>query len=858
MRVRRLASASLAVLLVVTGSAAADVVNIDTSGSPSSDLVTPDGSAVVYVSSGETTQVRAIDAASPRSRLLVDLGSDTATKLVVDDAYVVFLRTTGQVVEVWSADLDGSDARRLNDDLVDGGDVSSFRLAGGVVVYAADSTTNGRTDIHSVAVGGGSVRVLSTGIPPVAEYDVTTDGSHAVMKADDATLHSAATATDSRSQVDADVRDFAVAADDIVTLVDLTFPNAAVFTMHEDGANRTLRDPASESGNPTANMSLDTAVFSDGFGYVAYQVSSLGLAAWRFPLRGNGNAQRLSQRLSETLGIDEFVLSADHLVIRMTIGPVYSVPQVPAPASQNRLDPGSESNITTSWIQLTPNDDVLILIDSVESGEPQLHVAPADGSAAARRITNATTGVRNPHQSANGEIELTPDGDVVYVAIEERDEVWQVPLDGDTDDAIRLAGDPTTVVAVTNDGSVYVGAGTSVGEVAPGRVGDLRAAAGDGEITVAWTAATDDGGKPITVHLVDLISDGKVIASTTTAGTSLRIDGLTNGQPVRVRVRAKNKRATGNSQISNQVIPVDRGVVRLAGDNRFGTGAAVATSAFPDPVNVVFVATGRGFADALTGGPLAARNDAPVILVNTNDLPPESADELARLAPKRVVILGGQVAVSDAVEDAIATVTGVMPERIAGGSRFSTAAAIATEFPTGRDVFVAVGRNFPDALAGSALAAARDVPILLTEKDVLPDETSDAIRRMAPDTITILGGEAVVSKKVADELAALADDVVRLAGEDRFATAAAIADEFPQPVGSAYLATGRNFPDALTGAAAAARGGNPLLLTEVDRIPDVIAAALDRLEPVQIVILGGKLAVSKDVEQAVGAFLRAA
>ncbi len=96
--------------------------------------------------------------------------------------------------------------------------------------------------------------------------------------------------------------------------------------------------------------------------------------------------------------------------------------------------------------------------------------------------------------------------------------------------------------------------------------------------------------------------------------------------------------------------------------------------------------------------------------------------------------------------------------------------------------------------------------------------------------------------------------LTRFAGPDRFATAAETAYGFSPGVPVAYIATGYNFPDALTGGPAAAKDGGPVLLTRPDRLPDVVAEALEWLEPGQIRILGGTGVVSNAVRDELKAF----
>lgn len=858
-----LAAATL--VMTVTAAVSAAERPFDRDGAISGVTITPDHRTIVYVERlSDSTRIVAVDQSAADTRVITEVAADDVSQLQAFDDRVVFLRDRDGVISLWAVDVAGGEAEQLSGDLVAGGDVISYRKQGDTVAYRADGNSNERFDIYVAPLGGGAAQRVSGDLAGNTDpdYNLTTDGSHVVFEPEEGGLLS----------VDVDDLTTIVVEDGAVGPVRATENHIAytikvgntaaeVRTLGEDGTDRRTR--TSDEGNPNVLSNLSNAVLvEDGAGdFLVGRLTGIGSGGdslWRIPIAGPGDLARLTPSLSSTLSPDNLMVIGDHVVVRTVNikSSLFAAPLEPAPDQTVELRPPAESDGVKAVMPGPDDDTVLFTSDSLEAGEQQWHLAPLDGSSPAVILTDAPRGAATRDRNTEA---LTADGDLVYVARRDDDAaIIQVPVDGGPDDEEVLVADTEGPIFAMADGSIMgIGSSRGVMEVVPGRVSGLRATAGDGEIALAWTAPTDDGGKPVTGFLIDVIAGGKIVASTTSTTPSVTVDGLTNGQPVTARVRAENKRAEGLTRTSNRVIPVDRGVIRLAGENRFGTGAAVATNAFPDPVKSVYVATGRGFADALTGGPLAARGGAPIVLVNTNDLPQESADELARLAPEQVVILGGLVAVSGAVEDAITKATGVVPDRIAGGSRFSTAAAIAAEFPVERDVFVAVGRNFPDALAGSALAAARDVPILLTEQDELPDATVDAITRLRPTTITILGGEAVVSKDVEAELALLAKNVVRLAGTNRFATAAAIADEFIAPVGSAYLATGRNFPDALTGAAAAARGGNPLLLTEVDRVPDEIAGALKRLEPVQIVILGGEVAVSKDVETAVAAFLRA-
>ena len=114
-----------------------------------------------------------------------------------------------------------------------------------------------------------------------------------------------------------------------------------------------------------------------------------------------------------------------------------------------------------------------------------------------------------------------------------------------------------------------------------------------------------------------------------------------------------------------------------------------------------------------------------------------------------------------------------------GGFQYANAADPGVDI-----VYVATGADFPDALAGGVLAALEGAPIILLNKDSIPGPSSIELDRLNPRYIRILGGTGVVSANVATQLKAYAtantaDEVTRIAGANRFATAAEISKRVP-------------------------------------------------------------------------------
>ena len=217
---------------------------------------------------------------------------------------------------------------------------------------------------------------------------------------------------------------------------------------------------------------------------------------------------------------------------------------------------------------------------------------------------------------------------------------------------------------------------------------------------------------------------------------------------------------------------------RLASSNFYDIAAAVAGSTCDSKAgsHSVALASGENWPDALAGAAL----DRPLLLTKQAFLPAVTRAYLAPCAshPKaKVIILGGTAAVSEEVAEALRAM-GYRVDRYAGDDRYATARRIARQFAPDdiANVYLASGANFADAVA-AAPNVTNDTPLILTTPTKLHDEArrflTEADRSVAK--VTILGGNAAVSASVEAEIEALGIETDRIAGANRYETAALIA-----------------------------------------------------------------------------------
>ena len=108
-------------------------------------------------------------------------------------------------------------------------------------------------------------------------------------------------------------------------------------------------------------------------------------------------------------------------------------------------------------------------------------------------------------------------------------------------------------------------------------------------------------------------------------------------------------------------------------------------------------------------------------------------------------------------------------------------------------MYIATGENFPDAVTAGAAGGSAAGPVLLVRQNSIPGPTLDELNRLQPATIVIVGGTAVISQTVEEQLKALSFGplVSRNGGVDRYETAALLsADTFPETGAASCPAVG--------------------------------------------------------------------
>ena len=277
--------------------------------------------------------------------------------------------------------------------------------------------------------------------------------------------------------------------------------------------------------------------------------------------------------------------------------------------------------------------------------------------------------------------------------------------------------------------------------------------------------------------------------------------------------------------IAAMLLPADRSqaqpeapdvVRRLAGDDRAWTAARIAADGWTSADTVVLV-DGGIWTDSLIGAHLAARLDVPV-LVSGATMPAVTRDTITTLGVRRLIVVGD--ADDGSADGRVGPAAEVQRIRAPDASSLAVAAvevaAVEVEGgPTDPPTVVTSDVAFPDALAAGNLAPAQ---VLLTDPVTLSPATADAIRKLTPDRVTVIGGSEAVADAVLQQIRDLGPQVDRIAGDTRYATAEAAAAT--RPAGSGGIASGLVHADAIAAVPWASRSDAAILLTPHDAMLD--------------------------------------
>ncbi|RXM72914.1 cell wall-binding repeat-containing protein [Clostridium tetani] len=300
-------------------------------------------------------------------------------------------------------------------------------------------------------------------------------------------------------------------------------------------------------------------------------------------------------------------------------------------------------------------------------------------------------------------------------------------------------------------------------------------------------------------------------------------------------------------------------VQRIKGKDRFETSVKIGNKFRlengEEKLKNVIVSSAFGFADSLSGSILSKKLDAPIMLTGNNESSSKEAIEYIKNNVDKkgnVYILGGIASVNSTIENTIKN-NGYNIKRLSGEDRYGTCNSIVKEFGVkeGTPVVIVNGLNFADALSVSAPASIKGYPVLLSGNGALPEYAKSIIKTAKPSEVFIIGGEGALSKNIEDEVKKIhsSSKITRLSGKDRYETSLKVNKYFDNNE-TVIMASGINYPDALSGSALAGKLNASLLLINAGSLNNQIKF-INKEKTKEVILLGGEGVLSKKVENSI-------
>lgn len=275
-------------------------------------------------------------------------------------------------------------------------------------------------------------------------------------------------------------------------------------------------------------------------------------------------------------------------------------------------------------------------------------------------------------------------------------------------------------------------------------------------------------------------------------------------------------------------------LTRINGATRYQTMSGLVDLMSAGKNGVVIVASATNYPDALAASSLAGCYDpAPILLTDPSDLTAEVKEQIQKLNPSFIYIVGGESAVSSTVEDQLRANSQAYIQRLSGQTRFETSLRIAkTAYNVANigeeapwQVIIATGTNFADALSVSPYAYAGKMPILLCDPAAgLSDDALAFLKARGIRHAMIVGGNQAVPSSVEAQLESVGVSYDRYFGSTRYETSVKIAERASSlfnnssvlGLSGSIFATGKNFPDALAAGPVAGHSRSFVLLVDDD------------------------------------------
>ncbi|MEW4195386.1 SpoIID/LytB domain-containing protein [Bacillus altitudinis] len=268
---------------------------------------------------------------------------------------------------------------------------------------------------------------------------------------------------------------------------------------------------------------------------------------------------------------------------------------------------------------------------------------------------------------------------------------------------------------------------------------------------------------------------------------------------------------TGEYKLSGSNVAVTK---RYDGKNRYEVANSIASAGWKNPSTVVIVSR-DAFDHAISVSPLAYKLGAPILYTNIEKLTKTTENQLKKMNPDNILIVGNTKSISTAAEKSIKKYGKV--RRISGKDKFEISQKIAKEMGNYKQAIVVGGNSFMNGIAIASYASRKGYPILLTKKDSIPSYKM-------PSKVIIIGSTKSTGQKVENQIKKTSQ-VTRISGANRYELSVNIIKKLNINADKVYLAKASSYIYAMPLSQLAAKSNSTVVYVK----PDSVTASLKAL-----------------------------
>ncbi|MDP4083232.1 MAG: cell wall-binding repeat-containing protein [Bacillota bacterium] len=302
-------------------------------------------------------------------------------------------------------------------------------------------------------------------------------------------------------------------------------------------------------------------------------------------------------------------------------------------------------------------------------------------------------------------------------------------------------------------------------------------------------------------------------------------------------IKKKPPKVTTNIKITRSA------PLRITGNSPFDVAVNIAKNGWHGHCKIIYIVNYGAYANALVTVPIAYKNHAPILLVQTNQVPRATEDEIKSLHPSKVILIGDEKSISRNVADTIGSL-GIKINRLSGKNQFEIADMVANQLMKSKTAIITNSSKIVEALSIAPYAAKNEIPILLTDSNNLPPDTTKILKHK--ERILVIGGPNSINSKIFSQLPG---KKLRINGKNEFEVGKNIIKKFNMNIFHIFIASNISPSDGITGSVLAAKQHAALLLTASNVVPLETKEILREGKTGNFTVLGNQISIADDVEK---------